>query len=75
MKQINIYFGKQQESVLGSYADVVKIIVEDDEIRHVLDSLTGGRNDWVSVKIPNGVKCINVKNILWFDIIDTKEDK
>lgn len=75
MKQISIYFGKQQESVLGSYADVVEIFVEDDEIGHVLDSLAGERNDWISIKIPNGVKYINVTNILWFDVIDVNEDK
>lgn len=68
MKQIKIYFGKQQESVLGSYADVINIMVDDDEADRVVESITSERHDWIRINVPSGFRYINVNNILWFNV-------
>lgn len=75
MKQINIYFGKQEETVLGNYADVVKIIIDDKEVDQVIDSITTKRTDWIKINIFNGHKFVNTNNILWFDVVEPSEER
>ena len=75
MKEIRIYFGKEQTAVFGgSYADIITLHVEDSEVERLIDSITTRRSDWISIRIPNGTKYINTVNILWFDIYNIKND-
>lgn len=75
MKQISIYFGKQQDGVLGSYADIVKLApVSEENAENVIKDLMDKEANWTIVNLSNGNKYINLKNILWFDVIDV-EDK
>ena len=70
MKELNIYFGKKNDSPLGwgSTADTVKCNVPDE-----FDVNTFLKNKWVSVGIEKGNKYINTDNILWFDIVETDQ--
>ena len=74
MKQIKIYFGKQQESVLGNYADVIALqSVEDDVADGLMKSLTSKDIEWYGIKTPRGTKIIHLTNVLWFDVNDVEE--
>lgn len=74
MKQISIYFGKQQDGVLGSYADIVKLEpVDDRTAKGLLDAFCDGNRKWFGIPTPKGVKYINLDNVLWFDINDVDE--
>ena len=75
MKQISIYFGKQQESVLGSYADVVKLApISNEDADAVVNALMDKNIDWVTIKSEKGIKVVRIENILWFDVVEV-EDK
>ena len=75
MKQISIYFGKQQDSVLGSYADVVKLApVSNEDVDVFVNALMDQNIDWVNIKLEQGIKVIRIENILWFDVVEV-EDK
>lgn len=74
MKQLKIYFGKQQESILGSYADVIILdYVDDEEANNLVQTLTQTDRKWFGVKTLNGIKYINLLNVLWFDVINVEE--
>lgn len=76
MKQINIYFGKQQDSVLGSYADIVKLEPVDDEFANELvKQLACKSADWFTINTPKGIKIIRLSNVLWIDVNDVDEPK
>lgn len=68
MKQIKIYFGKQQTSVLGNYADIIELTVDDKEAERVCELITGETCDWIRVYTSIGVKFINTNRILWFEV-------
>lgn len=72
MNQLIIYFGKQNESVLGfgTTADTIKCQVKDD-----FDIINFLSNQWTSIDTNNGVKYINTNNILWMDLVEVKDDK
>lgn len=71
MKNVSMYFGKQQDSVLGSYADIIKLNpVTDEEADALLDAITQKDKEWVMINIPNGKKLIRLPNILWIDIVN-----
>lgn len=71
MKELVIYFGKQNDSPLGwgGTADTIRCEVPEN-----FDIATLTSTKWASVKLPNGYKYINTENILWADLID-KENK
>lgn len=71
MKILNIYFGKQNDSPIGwgGTADTIKCEVSDD-----FDPSFLLNNKWVRINLPNGYKCVNAANILWFDVIDKAEE-
>lgn len=75
MKQIKIYFGKQQESILGSYADVITLsTIEDEEAMKLIEcTLTKKDVEWFGIKTDKGVKYIHLTNVLWFDVNDVEE--
>ena len=71
MKQISIYFGKQNDGVLGSFADVVKLApVSDESASEFINGLRGEGVEWATIRLEKGVKYIRVENILWIDVID-----
>lgn len=75
MKQISIYFGAQQPSILGSFADVIKLQpVSDEEAENVIKDLSDKTANWTIINLQNGKKYVNLKNILWFDVVEV-EDK
>lgn len=72
MKQLKIYFGKQNESVLGfgTTDDTIKCQVDDNfDIINILS------HQWASININNGVKYINTNNILWIDLVEVKDNE
>ncbi len=70
MKELVIYFGKQQDGFVGfNTADTIRCDIEDEAL--TVHGLT--HEKWVSVKLKNGTKYINTDNILWFDIVDKEE--
>ena len=74
MKQVKIYFGKQQDSVLGSYADVIVLnAVEDEEADRLIESLTSKDIEWFGIRTLRGVKMLHLPNVLWLDIDDVQE--
>lgn len=72
MKQLIIYFGKQNESVLGfgTTADTIKGQVDDN-----FDIINMLSHQWASININNGVKYINTNNILWIDLVEVKDNE
>lgn len=74
MKQISIYFGKQQDSVLGSYADIVKLApIDDKDADEFVGVLTQKNIDWATIRLQTGIKVIRLQNILWIDVVEIEE--
>ena len=74
MKQISIYFGKQQDGFLGSTADIIALqSVEDEEANKLVKALTDKEVDWFGIKTSRGTKIIHLPNILWLDVNDVEE--
>lgn len=74
MKIIKIYFGKQQDSVLGNYADIITLQpVEDDVANGLIESLTSKDIEWYGIKTLKGMKIIRLPNVLWIDVDDVEE--
>lgn len=75
MKQISIYFGKQQESILGRYEDVVRLApISNEDADAFVNALMDKNIDWATIKLEKGIKVIRIENILWFDVVEV-EDK
>lgn len=76
MKKINIYFGKQQDTFLGSYADTVSLMIEKDkEVDRLIDIITTNKQEYFGFKTPTGFRYIHVPKILWFDVDEIKDTK
>ena len=71
MKILIIYFGKQNDSLLGwgTTADTIKCNIQDE--LETIHELTQKR--WAKIGLEKGYKYINTSNILWFDIVDKEE--
>lgn len=67
MKELSIYFGKQNDSPLGwgTTADTVKC-----EISENFDMDLFFSKKWACIRTITGVKFINTDNILWVDVVD-----
>lgn len=74
MKEFRLYFGKQQKSFLGDdYADIVSFYIQDTDAEEIMNKICN--SNWVTINLLKGViKNINTRNILWFDVVDVKED-
>lgn len=70
MKELKIHFGKEDVSFVGlcSTADTVILKIDDN-----FNAQQFIEKEWAAVKILNGIKYINTKNILWFEIIEQEE--
>lgn len=69
MKQIKIYFGKQQDTFLGSYADTILLEIESDkEVERLIKTITENKQEYFAMKIPTGFRYIHIPKILWFDV-------
>ena len=74
MKQIKIYFGKQQDGILGSFADVITLeSVSEDDAKWMVNALLDNERKWYGIRTPKGTKYINLTNVLWFDVNDVEE--
>lgn len=73
MKELIIYFGKQNDSPLGwgATADTIKCNIQNE--LETIHELT--QKKWAKVGLCNGSKFINTDNILWFDIVEKNEAK
>ena len=73
MKKINIYFGKQQDTFLGSYADTVTLEMDDKDtdrlVKHITEYKQNGQ-EWFGMKTLKGIKYIHISKILWFEVDD-----
>lgn len=71
MKELIIYFGKKNDSVLGwgGTADTIKCNINDE--LEAIHNLT--KTKWCKISLENGFKYVNTDNILWFDIVDKEQ--
>lgn len=69
MKDITIYFGKQDYSVFGNQADIIHLTVEDDDALNFINQVNNNNNKkFISISFDDKQKFINTSNILWFDV-------
>lgn len=68
MKDIAIYFGKQDYSVFGNQADIIHLTVEDDDALNFINQVNNNNKKFISINFDDKQKFINTSNILWFDV-------